>query len=112
MGEARPPGGWPVGEGVVGKRIPGGRSDANLTLLVYTRKARAVQLVRPADRIASKEVGEPADSNTEMFFGLDEVTEFVSPGTSTFGVECRELNATDSFSVSDVQLSAVAVGGQ
>ena len=42
--------------------------------------------------------------------GLDEVTTLLPAGTYQFGLQCREFSG-NTFSLSDVQMSAVAVGG-
>ncbi|HZK49979.1 MAG TPA: hypothetical protein VFD47_00235 [Actinomycetota bacterium] len=54
-------------------------------------------------------LGEPTDSATDHFFGLNEVTKRVSGGTRTFGLECREF-AADTISFKEIMLSAVYVG--
>jgi hypothetical protein len=53
--------------------------------------------------------GEPADSETDHFFGFTEVTKRVDPGTRTFGLQCREF-AGDTISFKEIMLSAVYVG--
>ena len=54
-------------------------------------------------------LGEPGDSETDHFFGLNEVTKRVNGGTRTFGLECREF-AGDTISFKEIMLSAVYVG--
>ena len=54
-------------------------------------------------------LGEPSDSATDHFFGLNEVTKRVNGGTRTFGLECREF-AADTISFKEIMLSAVYVG--
>ncbi|CAN5735416.1 hypothetical protein BH20ACT23_BH20ACT23_16350 [soil metagenome] len=54
-------------------------------------------------------LGEPNDSETDHFFGLNEVTGRVNGGNRTFGLECREF-AGDTISFKEIMLSAVYVG--
>jgi hypothetical protein len=53
--------------------------------------------------------GEPADSETDHFFGFNEVTRLVDAGARTFGLQCREFTA-DTISFEEIMLSAVYVG--
>ncbi|MGH2774532.1 MAG: hypothetical protein ACRDJT_03745 [Actinomycetota bacterium] len=53
-------------------------------------------------------LGEPGDSDTDHFFGLNEVTQRVNGGTRTFGLECREF-AGDTISFKEIMLSATYV---
>jgi hypothetical protein len=53
--------------------------------------------------------GEPADSETDHFFGFTEVTKRVDSGRRTFGLQCREFGG-DTISFKEIMLSAVYVG--
>jgi hypothetical protein len=52
--------------------------------------------------------GEPVDSETNHFFGFNEVTRRVDAGARTFGLQCREFTA-DTISFKEIMLSAVYV---
>jgi len=67
------------------------------------------RLVGPGTANQQVNFGEPTDSETDHFFGLNEVTKRVDAGTRTFGLQCREF-AGDTISFKEIMLSAVYVG--
>ncbi|MGH2820516.1 MAG: hypothetical protein ACRDJ5_07680 [Actinomycetota bacterium] len=56
-------------------------------------------------------LGEPSDSGTDHYFGLNEVTRRVDAGARMFGLQCREFTG-DTISFKEIMLSALYVGNR